>query len=461
MSIDTTLPQQPELGDDAEWEDVPDVQHSVQEIGTTESARATPTPTSTPATPRSTARRRKTRKTISIAQQQQTPRRLPQAQPLVDIDGAQVQEALVYGVASSVRYFGSVFTHAFQMSRRPLGFLLCLWMLAFLLAQVSDVILRPVCRLPLISSTSLCTPPRPAKEAQWADYPSLVEIQSNSFEPLIDGTISGSALSLDIKQAEMATRDLVTLVKVSDLKSRQLIAESLAVFIEDAKKASRRLHSLNAKINGAVDKIVAANDHALRTIEDAQDKPNNALVRVIWPFGHTSSSQIDVVESFRNSMDVNASEMAKLIVAVELALEHLDTLDERLDALHELCARENLTVSAARDQLLSELWTILGGNRKQLRKFTTNLELLQALGEYRKRARAHVAAAMQTLEGMGEDMEDLRERVAAPEIVGDRIPIEVHMKSIQSGMERLKEQRLKAKEREEQLMDKILGINAA
>lgn len=80
------------------------------------------------------------------------------------------------------------------------------------------------------------------------------------------------------------------------------------------------------------------------------------------------------------------------------------------------------------------------------------------MGEYRKRARAHVAAAMQTLEAMGEDMEDLRERVTAPEIVGDKIPVEVHMKSIQSGMERLKEQRIKAREREEQLMNRILGI---
>ena len=61
---------------------------------------------------------------------------------------------------------------------------------------------------------------------------------------------------------------------------------------------------------------------------------------------------------------------------------------------------------------------------------------------------------------VAKDLEDLRERVAAPEIVGDHIPIEVHMKSIQSGMERLKEQRIRAREREDQLMNKILGIHA-
>ena len=93
-----------------------------------------------------------------------------------------------------------------------------------------------------------------------------------------------------------------------------------------------------------------------------------------------------------------------------------------------------------------------------MRSFNANLELLRDLGEYRRRAAAHVAAAMQTLQAMGEDMEDLRERVAATELVGDVVPVEVHMKSIRAGMDRLKEQRLKAKEREELLMNRILGI---
>ena len=34
--------------------------------------------------------------------------------------------------------------------------------------------------------------------------------------------------------------------------------------------------------------------------------------------------------------------------------------------------------------------------------------------------------------------------MAAPDIVGDKIPIEVHIKSINAGVERLKEGRLRA-----------------
>ena len=203
---------------------------------------------------------------------------------------------------------------------------------------------------------------------------------------------------------------------------------------------------------------MAINDYALHTIEGAAQTQPNTLMRIIWPFGTEPPTQAAALEAFHKSMEVHASEMRRLILEVEASSANLDALDEHLVTLHELCTRENLSMSSARDELLSDLWTILGGNRQRVRSFNANLELLRDLGEYRRRAAAHVAAAMQTLQAMGEDMEDLRERVAAPELVGDVVPVEVHMKSIRAGMDRLKEQRLKAKEREELLMNRILGI---
>ena len=89
-----------------------------------------------------------------------------------------------------------------------------------------------------------------------------------------------------------------------------------------------------------------------------------------------------------------------------------------------------------------------------------HLFLLSSVGEYRKRALAHVSAALQTLQGMSEDMEDLRERVAAPELVGERIPVEVHMRSIRAGLARLQADRERTKEREEEAVRRILGIEA-
>ena len=139
---------------------------------------------------------------------------------------------------------------------------------------------------------------------------------------------------------------------------------------------------------------------------------------------------------------------------------NLNELEERLLAIHELVAREDAVLSSSKADLLAELWTILGGNAKELRNLEGNLDLLKNLGLYRKKALAHVVAALQTLQSMSEDMEDLRERVTMPELVGESIPVEVHIKSIQSGLERLQEKRLKAKEQEQEIVGRVLkGID--
>jgi len=92
------------------------------------------------------------------------------------------------------------------------------------------------------------------KPPRWADYPKLVDTQSATFEQLLHESIGGSGLSLEIKKAEMATSDLVTLVRVSNLKSKEMLADSLSDFVVDAKKTGRDLHKLTSKVGGAVDK---------------------------------------------------------------------------------------------------------------------------------------------------------------------------------------------------------------
>ena len=212
---------------------------------------------------------------LFLAPSQTTPRRLtpPRPQPQIEkapkkasafeLNSDQMHDVLAHGAASSVRYFGSVFTHAFQLLKKPLGFLFFLYLLLHLLSWLVSSfrpVFEPVCWIPGIWSTPFCRPPPlvvengTLKSPRRVDYPRLVEIQSASFEQLLDGAIGGPALNLDIKKAEMATRDLITLVKHSKLKSRELLGQSLYAFVLDAKKAGKGLAKLTARINGAVDK---------------------------------------------------------------------------------------------------------------------------------------------------------------------------------------------------------------
>ena len=155
-------------------------------------------------------------------------------------------------------------------------------------------------------------------------------------------------------------------------------------------------------------------------------------------------------------MNALSANMQRLVLEAEVSILDLNNLEEHLKTVHELVSREDSSIATARTELLAQLWTILGGNRGELRGMDEHLALLRGVSGYRDRALAHVVAALQALETMAEDMEELRERVAAPELVGDAIPIDVHMKSLSSGLERLKGRRAGAKQLEEQLVNRIL-----
>ncbi len=86
-----------------------------------------------------------------------------------------------------------------------------------------------------------------------ADFPALVDVQSKTFEKMLEESIGGSTLSLEIKKSEIATKDLITLVKVSELKTRDLVAQTLSDFVNDAKATSEGLQKLSSHVKYTVD----------------------------------------------------------------------------------------------------------------------------------------------------------------------------------------------------------------
>jgi hypothetical protein len=203
---------------------------------------------------------------------------------------------------------------------------------------------------------------------------------------------------------------------------------------------------------------MAVNDYALRTIEGMTKAPSWTSSLVPWSSTNAALLAI-VTETFEEAMNVLSINMQRLIMEAETNLVNLNELEERLTTIHELVSREDSSLSSARSELLADLWTRAGGNRKTLRRYNRDLLMLKDLGEYRQQALVHVVTALQMLHSMSGEMEDLRERVAIPSLVGSRIPVEVHMRSIESGLERLKEGRIRAKTFREDMKQKLLTEN--
>lgn len=162
-------------------------------------------------------------------------------------------------------YVVKVVADAFHFNRRMFSIALGITILWFLCSMMTSQLVyftKPVCSIPIVSPMiPFCrwdifkdTPAQPAAgRPVWADYPKLVDLQTRTFDQLLDESIGSKGLAVEVKRAEMANNDLITLVRVSELKSKDQIAERLSKFSDDARGTGRSLHSLGAKIQGAVD----------------------------------------------------------------------------------------------------------------------------------------------------------------------------------------------------------------
>jgi len=205
-------------------------------------------------------------------------------------------------------------------------------------------------------------------------------------------------------------------------------------------------------------RIATSNDYALQTIK-AANIPPPFLARILpFPTHSRNPARKVVIQTFLLSMDTIGSHVFRLREEAETSMGHLIRLEEHLSDIRELIHQENKGLTTAQEDVLAELWIRLGGNRNKLRKMDHNLDLLKNVEKYRRQALAHIVATLQTLHTLDADMGELRARVAAPGVVGDQIPTEVHMKSIKAGVERLKQGQIRASAKQQERTVKVLEI---
>jgi hypothetical protein len=188
------------------------------------------------------------------------------SQELVGSSGPDFRHILTTSITPAVCYIVEVLGTVLRIMKYPISITLAVLACAYALAIMSDAVrsaLAPLCSIPVVSLLCPATvagrpspPPNPERTPVWADFPGLVNVGSKSLEALLDETVEGPGLALEIKKAEMATSDLATRVRVSKLKSRDVLASSLNDFVKDARKASRGLTRFSSKVGGAVDTYV-------------------------------------------------------------------------------------------------------------------------------------------------------------------------------------------------------------
>jgi len=178
----------------------------------------------------------------------------------------------------------------------------------------------------------------------------------------------------------------------------------------------------------------------------------NTLLGRLW--SSKQAQRAVLIRTFNLAAQEMQAQLGRLIVEAEADLILLDRLEVMLDTIHSIVTKDDADIQVKRDEVLADLWTKLGGNRAKLSVFAAHRTLLGNVSRFRKTALMRVSATMLQLRQLSTDLDELRDRVTAPSIMGEQadgeggIPIEVHIESIRKGVERLGEYRKRSIERE-------------
>ncbi len=185
--------------------------------------------------------------------------------PTIDIDKSSWFDFMSSMARNWFAYLSEIVNCAAQMMKGPITYFVFCWMLIVVTKKATPILLQalpPVCSFPGTSIFQTCrseplgTESALSKGLRSMDFPKIFDIQKKTFDHLADqsASLGGSGLSLDLKRVEMASKDLVTLIKVSDMKSRDDIARTMNTFVRNAQVTGRGLSKFNAKIGGAMDR---------------------------------------------------------------------------------------------------------------------------------------------------------------------------------------------------------------
>ena len=197
-------------------------------------------------------------------------------------------------------------------------------------------------------------------------------------------------------------------------------------------------------------RITAANQYAMQAIREATTANEPSVVASSVGEGAV------IAQSFRDVTDTLARETQRSLLEAAAGAANLERLQENLFTIHEICLREGVVLRKANNELLSELWTILGGNRRALRDNQERMAILKEVDLYRRHALAHVIVTRDALQMLAADVEELRERSVTPHIVGERMLPELLLRSIGDAIDRLKEERQRAVDRQHTIFNRLL-----
>jgi hypothetical protein len=376
-----------------------------------------------------------------------------------------------------VAWVFSVIGMALHFAKWPLAVLLALYVAVGMAIMGKNMItnsvsapLQPICRIPGASLLNLpfcpdpSTVPASTNQAQPIEFDELMNVQSQ-FEKVLEDSAYGVSLPMEMKRAEASVRDLRTMVKYSELPIRDELVYEFDGYISSVRQISNDLQSFNTHVGSAVDSVISINRWTSRYIDSIatnREANNGVLSRgVEWLFAPFQPAVFDdrmVLDKYIEHTALVSDKIANLILEAQSTLRLLSQAEDHLQLINEHVVRGGNAVEEKRSEVFWDLWTLIGANNRRLHNLRAQLSLLKQVDTQRNSAVTQLLGLIHDLGDIQTKLSDLRDRVAAPELLADTttIPLSVHIETINAGVERLEAARSRIRAEENERLQQAL-----
>ncbi|KAI1818265.1 hypothetical protein GGS20DRAFT_529261 [Poronia punctata] len=342
-----------------------------------------------------------------------------------------------------------------------------------MITQSVTASLQPVCRMPGASLLNLPFCP----ESQGGDshrgghsveFDELMQVQAQ-FEKVLQDSADGVTLPMGMLRSEASVRDLRTVVKHSELPARNELVLEFDGYINSIHQTTSDLQVFNTHVGSAVDSVININRWTSRYIDSVAEKReerNNFLSRTVdWllsPFQPVVFEERFLLDKYIEHTAYVSDKIADLILEAQAILRLLSQAEDHMQHINEHVVRSSNTVKEKHNQVFYTLWTLLGLNNRHLHNLNQQLSLLNQIEVQRQSAIRQLLGLIHDLGDIQSKLGDLRDRVAAPELLANTssIPLHVHIETINAGIERLEQARRRiGAEEDERLQLALRGSN--
>ncbi|KAI0397475.1 hypothetical protein F5Y17DRAFT_415632 [Xylariaceae sp. FL0594] len=365
---------------------------------------------------------------------------------------------------------------ALRLVKWPIAVFLALY-LAFavlivgknMITQSVTTSLQPVCRMPGASLLKLpfCSHTTSTQESPHpVEFDGLMKVQYQ-FEKVLEDSAEGVSLPMEMLRSEASLRDLRTLVKFSELPARDEMVFEFDGYITAIHETSRDLQTFNTHVGGAVDSVININRWTSRYIDSMITKQEQRRASLLsrgmdWlfsPFQPTVFEERFILDKYIEHTAFVSDKIVDLIVEAQAILRLLAVAEDHLQVINEHVVRSGQVVQQRHSDIFYTLWTLLGVNNRRLHNLNKQLSLLNRVDEQRRQAIKQLVSLVHDLGDIQAKLGDLRDRVAAPELLADdaTIPLQVHIQTINAGVERLEKARSRIRAEEDERLQRALN----